>query len=83
VADPDTVLAIAENLPRNDERAHGAHEGERRERRDRDCKRDELGVGHGSAYRSVTSAGSASSSVAAQLASRFSASSDLEPGSAV
>jgi hypothetical protein len=39
--DPDPVLAIAERLIRHHERAHGAHEGERRERRNRDREGDE------------------------------------------
>jgi hypothetical protein len=39
--DPDALLAIAERLVRDDERADGAHEGERRERGDRDCRRYE------------------------------------------
>jgi hypothetical protein len=38
VPDTDPVLAIAEHLPRNDERAYGADESERREGRDRDGK---------------------------------------------
>jgi hypothetical protein len=36
VPDTDPVLAIAEHLPRDDERAYGADESERNERRDRD-----------------------------------------------
>jgi hypothetical protein len=38
--DSNPVLAIAEHLPRHDDRAHGADESERRERRDRDGNRD-------------------------------------------
>jgi len=37
----DPVLAKAEHLPRNDERAYGADESERRKRRDRDGNRSE------------------------------------------
>jgi hypothetical protein len=41
VPDSDPVLAIAEHLVRHDQRAHGADEGERRKRGDRDRSRDE------------------------------------------
>jgi hypothetical protein len=41
VPDPDSGLAITEHLVRHDQRAHGAHKGERRKRGDRDCDRDE------------------------------------------
>ena len=41
MAHPDPALAIPERLVRHDERADGAHEGERRERRERECRRNE------------------------------------------
>ena len=41
VPDLDPMLAMAEHLVRHDQRAHGAHEGERHKRGDCDCSRDE------------------------------------------